>query len=137
LWFPTGSCQPFQPTGIRSILLQRSWTVEPRVCSRLVVPHWPIPRVAGPKVRPAPARRGTIWQVTSRTAAAQHLRDTRRIERAMALRRRGDLSVAEVCFASAARRWAPFSSRFTELVAKQVTEPIRNREARVTGPHLA
>ena len=32
---------------------------------------------------------------------------TRRIERAMALLRRGDLSVTDVCFRSAARRWAP------------------------------
>ncbi len=110
-------------------------------------------------------RRGTIARVTSRPAEAQHLRDlallrrvrdridreyaqpldvealargahmsaghlsrefkaaygespygylmTRRIERAMALLRRGDLSV------------------------KQVTRPIRNREAPVTEPQLA
>jgi AraC-like DNA-binding protein len=77
---------------------------------------------------------------------------TRRIERAMALLRRGDLSVTEVCFAVGGSSLGTFSSRFTELVgmppsayrrdaahatagmppcvAKQVTRPIRNREAR-------
>jgi AraC-like DNA-binding protein len=148
-------------------------------------------------------RRGTIAQVTSRSAAGQHLLDlarlrrvrdridrdyaqpldvealargahmsaghlsrqfklaygespygylmTRRIERAMALLRRGDLSVTEVCFAVGCSSLGTFSSRFTELVgvppstyrhqaaratagmpscvAKQVTRPIRNREA--------
>ncbi|WP_408667550.1 helix-turn-helix transcriptional regulator [Jatrophihabitans sp.] len=76
---------------------------------------------------------------------------TRRIERAMALLRRGDLSVTEVCFAVGCSSLGAFSSRFTELVgvppstyrreaarvtsemppclAKQVTRPIRNREA--------
>ena len=151
-----------------------------------------------------PARRGTISQVTSRPAAAQHLRDlarlcrvrdridreyaqpldvealargahmsaghfsrqfrraygespygylmTRRIERAIALLRRGDLSVTEVCFAVGCSSLGTLSTRFTELVgvppsvyrrhaaratagmpscvAKQVTRPIRNREAR-------
>jgi AraC-like DNA-binding protein len=84
---------------------------------------------------------------------------TRRIERAMALLRRGDLSVTEVCFAVGCSSLGTFSTRFTELVgmppgayrrqgneatagmppcvAKQVTRPIRNREARVSGPHLA
>src|ERR687894_451832 len=83
----------------------------------------------------------------------------RRIERAMALLRRGDLSVTEVCFAVGCSSLGTFSSRFTELVgvspstypgqtaratagmpscvAKQLTRPIRNREARVTKPHLA
>jgi AraC-like DNA-binding protein len=83
---------------------------------------------------------------------------TRRIERAMALLRRGDLSVTEVCFAVGCASLGTFSSRFTELVgmppsvyrrqavgamsgippclAKQVTRPIRNREARVTEPQL-
>jgi AraC-like DNA-binding protein len=78
---------------------------------------------------------------------------TRRIERAMALLRRGDLSVTEVCFEVGCSSLGTFSSRFTELVgmppstyrrqetsatagmppcvAKQVTKPIRNREARV------
>jgi AraC-like DNA-binding protein len=76
---------------------------------------------------------------------------TRRIERAMALLGRGDLSVTEVCFAVGCSSLGSFSSRFTELVgmppstyrrqaararagmppcvAKQVTRPIRNREA--------
>jgi len=80
---------------------------------------------------------------------------TRRIERAMALLRRGDLSVTEVCFAVGCSSLGTFSTRFTELVgvppstyrrnvapemagmppcvAKQVTRPIRNREARVTS----
>ena len=157
------------------------------------------------------ARRGTISQVTSRSAAAQHLRDlarlrrvrdridreyaqpldvealargahmsaghlsrefrlaygespyaylmTRRIERAMALLRRGDLSVTEVCFAVGCSSLGTFSSRFTELVgvppsiyrrestgaavgmapcvARRVTRPIRNREARISEPQLA
>jgi AraC-like DNA-binding protein len=84
---------------------------------------------------------------------------TRRIERAMALLRRGDLSVTEVCFAVGCSSLGTFSTRFTELVgmppsayrkqqaqateglppcvAKQVTRPVRNREARVPVPHLA
>jgi len=84
---------------------------------------------------------------------------TRRIERAMALLRRGDLSVTEVCFAVGCSSLGTFSTRFTELVgmppsvyrrhatratagipscvAKQVTRPIRNREARLTEPQLA
>jgi AraC-like DNA-binding protein len=78
---------------------------------------------------------------------------TRRIERAMALLRRGDLSVTKVCFEVGCSSLGTFSSRFTELVgmapsayrrqesratagmppcvAKQVTKPIRNREAPV------
>ena len=84
---------------------------------------------------------------------------TRRIERAMALLRQGDLSVTEVCFAVGCSSLGTFSTRFTELVgvppsvyrrdaaqategmpacvAKQVTRPVRNREARSTEPHLA
>ncbi|MEN0136334.1 MAG: helix-turn-helix transcriptional regulator [Rhodococcus sp. (in: high G+C Gram-positive bacteria)] len=84
---------------------------------------------------------------------------TRRIERAMALLRRGDLSVTEVCFAVGCASLGTFSTRFTELVgvppstykrdseqatagipscvAKQVTRPIRNREAPVAEPHLS
>ena len=80
---------------------------------------------------------------------------TRRIERAMALLRRGDLSVTEVCFAVGCSSLGTFSTRFTELggmppsayreraagatagmppcVAKRVTRPVRNREAQVTG----
>ncbi len=41
---------------------------------------------------------------------------TRRIERAMALLRRGDLSVTDVCFAVGCASLGTFSSRFTELV---------------------
>ncbi len=83
---------------------------------------------------------------------------TRRIERAMALLRRGDLSVTEVCLAVGCSSLGTFSTRFTELVgvppssyrraahaaagmpscvAKQVTRPVRNREAQVTRPPLA
>jgi len=85
---------------------------------------------------------------------------TRRIERAMTLLRRGDLSVTDVCFAVGCSSLGTFSTRFTELVgvppsayraqeaaraaagippcvAKQVTRPVRNREARVTRPRLA
>jgi AraC-like DNA-binding protein len=76
---------------------------------------------------------------------------TRRIERAMALLRRGDLSVTDVCFEVGCSSLGTFSTRFTELVgmppssyrrkaaravagvppcmAKQVTRPIRNQEA--------
>jgi transcriptional regulator GlxA family with amidase domain len=83
---------------------------------------------------------------------------TRRIERAMALLRRGDLSVTDVCFAVGCSSLGTFSTRFTELVgvppsvyrreaaratvgipscvAKQVSRPVRNREARVREPHL-
>jgi AraC-like DNA-binding protein len=155
-------------------------------------------------------RRGTIGQVSSRTAAAQHLRElaqlrrvrdridreyaepldvealargvnmsaghlsrefrraygespysylmTRRIERAMALLRRGHLSVTDVCFEVGCSSLGTFSTRFTELVgvppsvyrrqvagptagmpscvAKQVTRPVRNREARALAPDL-
>src|SRR5258708_22107267 len=84
---------------------------------------------------------------------------TRRIERAMWLLRRGDLSVTEVWFAVGCSSLGTFSTRFTELVgvppstyrreatratagmpscvAKTVTRPIRNREAPVTQPHLS
>jgi len=84
---------------------------------------------------------------------------TRRIERAMALLRRGDLTVTEVCFEVGCSSLGTFSTRFTELVgmppstyraqhapataempsciAKQVTRPVRNREARAVDPHLA
>ena len=83
---------------------------------------------------------------------------TRRIERAMALLRRGDMSVTEVCFAVGCSSLGTFSTRFTELVGmppstyrqqtagvtegipscveKQVTRPIRNREASITSLHL-
>ncbi|GFH77226.1 MULTISPECIES: helix-turn-helix transcriptional regulator [Streptomyces] len=85
---------------------------------------------------------------------------TRRIERAMALLRRGDLSVTEVCFAVGCSSLGTFSTRFTELVgvppsvfrdrqdlagqniegmpacvAKQVTRPVRKgKRARAAGP---
>ena len=78
---------------------------------------------------------------------------TRRIERAMALLRRGDLSVTDVCFEVGCSSLGTFSTRFTELVGvspsgyreqmgaldeadaaetpscitKQVTRPIRAR----------
>ena len=82
---------------------------------------------------------------------------TRRIERAMALLRRGDLSVTEICFEVGCSSLGTFTTRFTELVgmpptayqraaargtdglpacvAKQVTRPIRNREAALPAPH--
>jgi AraC-like DNA-binding protein len=81
---------------------------------------------------------------------------TRRIERAMALLRRGDLSVTEICFEVGCSSLGTFSTRFTELVgmppstyrreasnatagipsclAKQTTKPVRNREAPVAKP---
>jgi AraC-like DNA-binding protein len=84
---------------------------------------------------------------------------TRRIERAMALLRRGDLSVTGVCFAVGCSSLGTFSTRFAELVgvppsayrrdaaratagipacvAKQVTRPIRNREASVADPQIS
>lgn len=84
---------------------------------------------------------------------------TRPIERAMALLRRGDLSVTDVCFAVGCSSLGTFSTRFTELVgmspstykkladtstaglpscvAKQVTRPIRNREAGEPAAQLA
>lgn len=84
---------------------------------------------------------------------------TRRIERAMALLRRGDLSVTEVCFAVGCSSLGTFSTRFTELVGmspsayrartadtaaglpscmeKNVTRPIRNREAPAASLDLA
>lgn len=76
---------------------------------------------------------------------------TRRIERAMALLRCGDLSVTDICFAVGCASLGTFSTRFAELVgmppsvyrqraaqstvgivpciAKSVTRPIRNKEA--------
>jgi AraC-like DNA-binding protein len=41
---------------------------------------------------------------------------TRRIERAMALLRRGDLSVTEICFTVGCASMGTFSTRFTEWV---------------------
>ena len=76
---------------------------------------------------------------------------TRRIERAKALLRRGDMSVTDACFAVGCTSLGSFSSRFTELVGespsayrarshaaaapipgcviKVRTKPIRNEEA--------
>jgi AraC-like DNA-binding protein len=89
---------------------------------------------------------------------------TRRIERAMSLLRRGDLSVTDVCFEVGCSSLGTFSTRFTELVgvppsvyreqgaqatvgmlpciAKQVTRPIRagsirNEDASGSQPQLA
>jgi AraC-like DNA-binding protein len=80
---------------------------------------------------------------------------TRRIERAMALLRRGDLGVTEVCFAVGCSSLGTFSTRFTELVgvppsvyrreatgatagmpscvAKKVTRPIRTSSSSTTS----
>ena len=80
---------------------------------------------------------------------------TRRIERAMALLRRGDLTVTEVCFAVGCSSLGTFSTRFTELVrvspsayrraeaaatrgmpacvAKQVTKPVRTSTGKTAG----
>jgi AraC-like DNA-binding protein len=80
---------------------------------------------------------------------------TRRIERAMALLRRGDLSVTEVCFEVGCSSLGSFSTRFAELVgeppsvyrqrvhatsgipsclSKQVTRPLRKAPAPVAPP---
>ncbi len=81
---------------------------------------------------------------------------TRRIERAMTLRR-ADPSVTEVCFAVGSSSFGTFSTRFTELVgvppslyrpdhsqaaagippclAKQVTRPVRNQPIRNQEAH--
>jgi AraC-like DNA-binding protein len=81
---------------------------------------------------------------------------TRRIERAKALLRRGDLSVTDVCFQVGCTSLGSFSSRFTELVGETPsayrardhsalavvpgcvtrarTRPSRNREAKVASP---
>src|ERR1700728_4227554 len=52
---------------------------------------------------------------------------TRRIERAMALLRRGDLSVTEVCFEVGCSSLGTFSTRFTELVG--VAPSVYRRDA--------
>jgi transcriptional regulator GlxA family with amidase domain len=76
---------------------------------------------------------------------------TRRIERAKALLRRGDISVTDACFAVGCTSLGSFSTRFTELVGESPsaykarshedaavippcvirvgTKPIRNQEA--------
>ena len=83
---------------------------------------------------------------------------TRRIERAMAMLRRGDMAVTEVCFAVGCSSLGTFSTRFTELVgmppseykraaafataglpacvATRVSRPIRIREARPASARL-
>jgi AraC-like DNA-binding protein len=77
----------------------------------------------------------------------------------MALLRRGDLSVTEVCFTVGCSSLGTFSTRFAELVGvppsvyrqesvraveempscvvKQITRPVRNREAPAAEPHLS
>jgi AraC-like DNA-binding protein len=52
---------------------------------------------------------------------------TRRIERAMALLRRGDLSVTDVCLEVGCQSLGTFSTRFTELVGETPTA-YRNRD---------
>ncbi|MDR3385939.1 MAG: helix-turn-helix transcriptional regulator [Rudaea sp.] len=52
---------------------------------------------------------------------------TRRIERAMALLRRGDFSVTEVCFTVGCASLGTFTTRFTELVG--VSPGVYRREA--------
>ena len=54
---------------------------------------------------------------------------TRRIERAKALLRRGDLTVTEVCLAVGCTSLGSFSARFTELVGQTPTA-YRNRDHR-------
>jgi AraC-like DNA-binding protein len=80
---------------------------------------------------------------------------TRRIERAMTLLRRGDMSVTDICFAVGCSSLGTFSTRFSELVgmspsayrrlsdeaaagiptclAKQVMRPIRNHKDAPAG----
>ena len=63
---------------------------------------------------------------------------TRRIERAMALLRRGDLSVTEVCFAVGCSSLGTFSTRFTELVGMPPSTYRRDRQpARRRGSRRA
>jgi transcriptional regulator GlxA family with amidase domain len=60
---------------------------------------------------------------------------TRRIERAKALLRRGDLSVTEVCVAVGCTSLGSFSSRFTELVGEPPsTYQARNHQAAARVP---
>ena len=83
---------------------------------------------------------------------------TRRIERAKAMLRRGDVSVTDVCFAVGCTSLGSFSSRFTELVGESpsayrarshsvaavipscvimvMTKPSRNEEAASAAPLL-
>jgi len=57
---------------------------------------------------------------------------TRRIERAKALLRRGDMSVTDVCFAVGCTSLGSFSSRFTELVGESPSS-YRNRDHSATA----
>ncbi|CAM5347007.1 UvrABC system protein A [Streptomyces violaceorubidus] len=136
------------------------------VCSRA-----PWRNCAAPTPSPAaisttgPPRRGRTTSRASTWMPARRLRAygetpysylmTRRIEPAMALLRRGDLSVTEVCFAVGCTSLGSFSSRFTELVgespsayrdrdhtdgaavpacvAKVHTRPVRNGDAAGKG----
>ena len=60
---------------------------------------------------------------------------TRRIERAMALLRRGDLSVTDVCMAVGCTSLGSFSSRFTELVGETPSAyRARDHEASAVVP---
>lgn len=83
---------------------------------------------------------------------------TRRVERAMALFRRGDISVTDACFTVGCSSLGTFSTRFSELVgmspaayrreqakategmpscvARVVTRPVRNQEAATGKPDL-
>ncbi len=129
----------------------------------------PRPRPDGPRVRQAARRPGAgagrphVGGPLLRSFRAAYGETpysylmTRRIERAKALLRRGDMSVTEVCFAVGCTSLGSFSSRFTELVgespsayrardhadgaavpacvAKIYTRPVRNGEAgRASGP---
>lgn len=80
---------------------------------------------------------------------------TRRIERAMTLLRRGDVSVTDACFEVGCASLGTFSTRFSELVGESpsayrardhtwtaglpaclvrvATRPVRNREAATPG----
>ena len=81
---------------------------------------------------------------------------TRRVERAKALLRRGDMSVTDVCFTVGFQSLGTFSTRFTELVGvppstyrqqadgapeqptcvtQHAHRPVRNREARPAPDH--
>jgi len=83
---------------------------------------------------------------------------TRRVERAMSLLRRGDISVTDACFTVGCSSLGTFSTRFSELVgmspaayrreqaaategmpscvARVVTRPVRNQEAAVPRDDL-
>lgn len=58
---------------------------------------------------------------------------TRRIERAMALLRRGDLSVTDVCFEVGCQSLGTFSTRFSELVGVPPSEYKRQSRDEMAG----